>query len=85
MKRITISVPDDVFEKARRAVDAGEAANISAFFSGAARQHTNWASARRVVNEMVMEAGGLSEADKQWSRDELGLPENGEVALQQVG
>jgi len=73
MKRITISVPDDVVAKAQRAVAAGEADNMSAYFSRLAQREPDWVSARAIVAEMVAEAGGVSEDDIAWAEETLGI------------
>ncbi|MDR0782533.1 MAG: hypothetical protein LBE83_02070 [Propionibacteriaceae bacterium] len=73
MKRITISVPDEVATKAEHAVAAGDAANVSAYFSRLALREPDWASARAVVAEMVAEIGGLSLSDIAWAEETLGL------------
>lgn len=39
MKRITVSLPDELVEAASRAVEAGYARNISAFVAGALREY----------------------------------------------
>lgn len=74
--RITISVPEQVAAKAQRAVDAGDADSVSGYFSGLAEREPDWAAARAVVDEMIEEAGGLSEDDHRWARGVLGLDED---------
>lgn len=73
MTRITISVPDEVAAKAQRAVDAGDAANVSAYFSQLAQREPDWASARAIVAEMIAVAGGVSDEDLTWAEQTLGI------------
>ncbi|MFE3442543.1 hypothetical protein ACFXNW_05890 [Nocardia sp. NPDC059180] len=64
MKRVTISVPDDVAEAAAAAVNAGEFASVSAYFAAASGKLGDWLAARAALDEMITEAGGLSDADR---------------------
>ena len=73
MKRITISVPDNVADKAQRAVDAGDAPTVSGYFTWLAEREPDWAAGRAVVAEMIEQAGGISEDDRAWARTSLGL------------
>ena len=73
MKRITISVPDEIASKAQRAVDAGDAANVSAYFSGLAQREPDWASARAIVAELVAQIGGVTADDIAWAEETLGV------------
>jgi hypothetical protein len=72
-KRITISVPEEVAAKAQRAAQAGEVESISAYFAGLAAREPDWVEARRVLDAMVGEAGGLRKQDVAWAREVLGL------------
>lgn len=74
--RITISVPEQVAVKAQRAVESGQADSVSGYFSGLAEREPDWAEARAVLDEMIAEAGGISEVDRRWARSVLGLDEN---------
>jgi len=73
MQRITISVPDEVAAKAHRAVAAGDASNVSAYFTGLAEREPDWATARAIVAEMVAEIGGVTEDDIAWAEQTLGI------------
>lgn len=57
MKRVTISVPDEVAAKADNAVTRGEAASVSAWFSAIARREPDWIAAQEAADEMAAEAG----------------------------
>ncbi|MGC3955731.1 MAG: hypothetical protein QM804_16020 [Propionicimonas sp.] len=73
MKRLTISVPDEVADKAQRAVAAGLSDSVSGYFAALAENEPDWVLFREVVAELVAEAGGLSDQDRAWARDALGL------------
>ena len=73
MKRITISVPNEVAEKAQRAAEAGDVANVSAYFTRLAQREPDWASARAIVAEMVAQAGGVTDDDIAWAESTLGI------------
>ena len=74
MKRITISIPDDVAAKAEAAVSHGEAPSVSAWFSDIARREPDWATAREITAELALEAG-VTDEDREWARSVLGLDE----------
>lgn len=74
MKRMTISVPDDVAAKAQRAVDAGDADSISGYFSQLAETEPDWVEARAAVDEMLVDTDTISDADRDAVRRELGIP-----------
>ncbi|MGQ0778738.1 MAG: hypothetical protein ACT4NY_30710 [Pseudonocardiales bacterium] len=71
--RITISVPEQIAAKAQRAVEAGQAESVSGYFAGLAEREPDWAQARAALDEMIEEAGGISEEDRRWARSVLGL------------
>lgn len=79
MKRITISVPDDVAAKAQRAAETGDAPNVSAYFTRLAQKEPDWASARAIAAEMAAEIGGVSEDDMAWAEETLGLRDRSKV------
>ncbi|MFI6361164.1 hypothetical protein ACIBG0_00295 [Nocardia sp. NPDC050630] len=72
MKRITISIPDDVAAKAEAAVSHGEASSVSAWFSDIARREPDWATAREIADELAREAG-VTDEDLAWADRVLGL------------
>lgn len=72
-RRLTISVPEQVAAKARRAVESGQVENVSGYFSGLAEREPDWAEARAALDEMIAEAGGIPEEDRRWARSVLGL------------
>jgi hypothetical protein len=73
MKRLTISVPDDIAAKAQRAVEADEAPNVSAYFAEIAAREPDWAAGRAAVAAMVEEIGGLSDDELRAAEIRLGV------------
>ncbi len=73
MKRMTISVPDDVAEKAQRAVAAGLSDSVSGYFSTLAENEPDWVLFRAVVDELLAEAGGVSDEARAWARNAIGV------------
>lgn len=73
MKRLTISVPDEVADKARRAVQSGSAESVSAYFGELAAREPDWVAAREAVDEMIADIGGLPDEARAWARGILGL------------
>lgn len=74
MKRVTISVPDEVAAKAQRAVDAGEADSVSGYFVQLAEAEPDWVEARAAVDDMLADTDTISDDDRDAIRRELGLP-----------
>lgn len=72
MKRLTISVTDDVAAKAQRAVEGGDAESVSAYFNGLAEKEPDWVAAREAVDAMLAEVGTVSQEDRAWARAVLG-------------
>lgn len=72
LRRITISVSEEIALKAQRAVDSGLAASVSAYFAGLAAREPDWATAASTIEMMIDEAGGLSESDREWAQMVLG-------------
>ncbi|NKY55830.1 hypothetical protein [Nocardia flavorosea] len=66
MKKITISIPDEIAEKAARAVDSGDASSVSAWFADLARREPDWAAAAEIFAELAVEAG-VTGADREWA------------------
>ncbi|MFT4164975.1 MAG: hypothetical protein QM650_07005 [Microlunatus sp.] len=71
MKRLTISIPDEIAEKARRAVHSGQAESVSAYFGELAANEPDWAVAREAVDEMIADIGGLPDEARSWARAAL--------------
>ncbi|MFD4433373.1 hypothetical protein, partial [Nocardia sp. NPDC058497] len=60
MKRVTISIPDDVAEAATAAVSSGAFASVSAYFAAASGKLGDWLAARAALEVRIADAGGLS-------------------------
>jgi hypothetical protein len=76
-KRITISVPAEIAAKAARAAESGEAESVSHYFAQLAAREPDWVEARAILDEMLVEAGGISDEDTAWARAVLGVDEAG--------
>jgi len=79
MKRITISVPDEVAVKAQRAAETGDVPNVSAYFTRLAQNEPDWVSARAIAAEMAAKIGGVSEDDIAWAEETLGIRDREKV------
>lgn len=69
MKRITVSLPDDIVEEAREMVEAGEVASVSAYVAEAMRSFHYRPTLKELLEDMDREFGPVSpevaaEADK---------------------
>ena len=62
MSKITISIPDDIADKANQAVQAGLATSVSAWFTDLARREPDWVAAAAILAALTDEAG-VTEAD----------------------
>jgi hypothetical protein len=80
MKRLTISVPDEVADKAQRAVGAGLSDSVSGYFAALAENEPDWVLFREVVAELLADAGGVSDEARDWARDALGVLADDRVA-----
>jgi hypothetical protein len=77
LKRITISVPEEIAAKAQRAAQAGQVESVSAYFARLAEREPDWAEAEAILDEMIAEAGGLPEEARSWARSVLGASDAG--------
>jgi hypothetical protein len=75
LRRITISVPEEVLAKAQRAAGAGQVESVSGYFATLAMREPDWVEAQAVLDEMIAEAGGLPAEVRAWARSVLG-PDN---------
>ncbi|AYF77389.1 hypothetical protein D7D52_30235 [Nocardia yunnanensis] len=62
MAKITISIPDEIAEKANRAVRAGLSGSVSAYFTALAQREPDWAVAEEILAELSAQAG-VTESD----------------------
>jgi hypothetical protein len=75
LRRITISVPEAIAQKAIRAAESGEAESVSAYFAQLAAREPDWAEARAALEEMLSPKKRIAAADRRWAREVLGLGE----------
>ncbi len=71
LKRITISVPEEIAEKALKATHAGHAESVSAYFAQLAVREPDWADAKQIIDDLIDEAGGRTDADRAWAHSML--------------
>lgn len=69
MAKITISIPDDIAEKANHAVAAGLAPSVSAYFTTLAQREPDWAAAAEIIAELAaaVDEGALAEAEAEFA------------------
>jgi hypothetical protein len=67
LKRLTIRVPEEIFEKACRAVAEGRFDSISAYFVGMAAREPDWTRARTIIEKMIEDAGGIDDEAEEWA------------------
>lgn len=77
-KRITISVPDEIADKAQRAADSGQVESVSAYFAELAQREPDWAAAREILDELGTEVE-VTEEDREQARAALGLDDMAEL------
>jgi hypothetical protein len=66
-------VPEEIAAKAARAAEAGHVESISAYFAQLAEREPDWVEANAALDEMIHEAGGLTDDDSAWARHVLGI------------
>ena len=71
--KITVSLPDELAEDARAAVDAGRASSVSAYVAMAMRAYAESDSWDRFMADMTAKNGHPSAEDIAWAREALGL------------
>lgn len=83
IKRITISVPEEIAAKAQRAADAGQVESVSAYFAKLAEREPDWVEARAALDELKSEVGEITEENRRWAREALGLDDAAEADTQE--
>ena len=73
MKRVTISIPDEIAEKATRAVQQNRAESVSAYFVALAEREPDWALAEEAVRELLGSNDEISSKDSDWASEVLGV------------
>jgi len=70
--RVTVSVPDEVLEIARRDVAKGAATSLSAWVTDAAEAKARRESLEQVLDNLLEQSGGpLTEEETTWARSQL--------------
>jgi Arc/MetJ-type ribon-helix-helix transcriptional regulator len=66
--KIAVSLPDDVVDDARAAVEKGDAASVSAYVAAAMRSFARKDSLATFLDDIDAELGPPSEEDLTWAR-----------------
>ena len=67
--KITVSLPQELVDAARRAVDADRAASVSAYVADAIREKASREDLRLMLDEMFDETGGPPTSEERaWAR-----------------
>lgn len=69
--KITVSLPDELVEDARRAVKRGDTASVSAYVAEALRKNRPKLPAAQVFAEWYAESGPPSAEDYAWAQEQL--------------
>lgn len=73
--KIAISLPPSIADRARRAVQRGRAASVSAYVAAALEEKVKMDDLSALLSEMLEESGGpLSKAEQRTADRSLGLP-----------
>jgi hypothetical protein len=73
-KKIAISLPKDIADRARRAVRRGHAASVSAYVAVALEEKTKLDELSALLDEMLAESGGpLTKAEQRAADRALGI------------
>jgi Arc/MetJ-type ribon-helix-helix transcriptional regulator len=71
--KIAISLPDELVVSARRAVDEGRAASVSAYIAAAIEAFEVQEDLSGLLSDMAAAGGTPAAADRRWAREALGL------------
>lgn len=82
MKRITVSLPDDLVDEARRAVDRGDAESVSGYVAAALRDYGERPTLRELLDQWDREFGPVppdvaAEVDRDFEKFFGPLPQDG--------
>jgi hypothetical protein len=72
-ERITVSLPAELAEQARRAVAAGEASDVSAYVAACLAAKAGKATSRQVLDRLFADIGTPGPDHDTWARRSLGL------------
>jgi Arc/MetJ-type ribon-helix-helix transcriptional regulator len=79
-KRITVSLPEDLVEKANEAVAAGRARSVSAYVAAAIEAVPVRETGAEVLKEWLAEHGPLTPEDEAWIEGALAAAERAAAA-----
>lgn len=68
MRRVTITMPDETFDRAKATVDRGAAPSLSAYLSTLADEHTREGELLQIVDALDAEHGAPGAEDVAWAR-----------------
>jgi Arc/MetJ-type ribon-helix-helix transcriptional regulator len=71
--KIAVTLPPELVEAAKRAVDAGRAPSMSAYVAQALARQERADSLAELLDELIGQHGEPSSADYAWARHALGL------------
>ncbi|HEX8859769.1 MAG TPA: toxin-antitoxin system antitoxin subunit [Actinomycetes bacterium] len=71
--KIAVTLPPELVEAAKRAVDAGRAPSVSAYVAQALARQERADSLAELLDELIDQHGEPSSADYAWARQALGL------------
>ena len=71
--KITVSLPDDLVEQARRAVAEGRANSVSAYVAEAMRARGGGEALSAILDDLDAQHGAPSEEQLAWADRQLGL------------
>ena len=70
--RVTVTVPDEILEVARRDVESGSATSLSAWVTEAAEAKARRESLGQVLDSLLAASGGpLTEEEVSWAQSQL--------------
>lgn len=73
VEKVTVSLPRQQLEAARRAVEHNRAASVSAYIATAMRDHEQRNQLDEVLAMMWAEDGAPTDEEKAWARQAIGL------------
>jgi antitoxin ParD1/3/4 len=83
LERITVSLPGDLAEQARHAVDAGEAPSVSAYVAEALRARAAKQRSHEILEKIFDDVGEPGPEQYAWAKRILGV-NDGEEARDQA-
>ena len=75
--KIAVSLPDELVDAARAAVDSGRAPSVSAYVAAAMRSYAHTESLGALLDHLDAELGAPSSDDRAWAKSALGAVDGG--------